>query len=57
MGIQFAVAITGFTLAGYWLDSKVPSLKPLFTVLGFVVGFAGATASLYYQVFGSKRDQ
>lgn len=50
MGIQYAVSIAVFTLVGHWLDGKFPSVRPLFTVLGLLLGFAGATTSLIYQV-------
>lgn len=50
MGIQYAVAIAVFTLAGYWLDGKFPRVRPLFTIVGLLLGFVGATTSLIYQV-------
>jgi len=54
-GTQFAIVMTLFTLGGVWLDSKVERLRPLFTVLGAFLGMAGATTSLYLQVFGSRK--
>jgi hypothetical protein len=57
VGIQFAVAIALFTLGGYWLDGKFPSVKPLFTVLGFLLGFVGATTSLIYQVAPPRKNE
>jgi len=56
-GIQFAAALVLLTLAGVWLDGKLPRLKPLFTIVGFLLGFLGATASLYYQIYGIKQDR
>jgi len=55
--MQFAAALVLFTLAGVWLDGKVPRLRPLFTLVGFLLGFLGATASLYYQVYGTKQGR
>lgn len=37
-----------FALGGWWVDSQL-GLTPLLTCLGVVLGFAGATASLYYR--------
>jgi len=44
-----------FTLGGVWLDGKVESLRPLFTVLGLLLGFVGATTSLIFQVLGANK--
>jgi hypothetical protein len=57
VGIQFGLTIALFTLGGVWLDGKVPSVRPLFTVLGMLLGFAGATTSLIYQVLGPKKKK
>lgn len=57
VGVQFAVGLVLFTLAGVWLDGKFESLRPLFTILGFMLGFAGATTSLYFQVFGTGKNK
>jgi uncharacterized membrane protein YccC len=54
-GIQFAVVMTLFTLGGAWLDSKVERLRPLFTILGALLGMAGAATALVFQVFGPKK--
>ena len=56
-GIQFAVTIVLFTLGGIWLDGKVEGLRPLFTVLGLLLGFLGATASLIFQVLGTTKKK
>jgi hypothetical protein len=53
VGIQFGVAIALFTWGGTWLDAKT-GLSPLFTLLGFLLGFIGGTVSLVYEVLGSK---
>jgi F0F1-type ATP synthase assembly protein I len=50
-GVQFAAALVLFTLGGVWLDRRIESLSPLFTILGLLLGFAGATTSLYFKVF------
>ena len=57
VGTQFGLAITLFTLGGVWLDGKFEQLSPLFTLLGFFVGFAGGTASLIYHVLGSSESK
>ena len=56
-GIQFGVTIALFTLGGIWLDGKVEGLRPLFTVLGLLLGFVGATTSLIYQVLGTTKKK
>ena len=55
MGIQYGVVIALFTLGGIWLDGKAPGLSPLFTILGVLLGFAGATTSLIFQVTGPRK--
>jgi len=57
VGIQFGLTIALFTLGGVWLDGKVESVRPLFTVLGMLLGFAGSTASLIYQVLGQDKQK
>ena len=52
--MQYGIAIALFTVGGRWLDGRFPSLEPLFTLLGFALGFIGGTASLIYQVLGSE---
>ncbi|MHC4930630.1 MAG: AtpZ/AtpI family protein [Planctomycetota bacterium] len=56
-GTQYAATILLFTLGGIWLDGKFEQLSPLFLILGFLLGFAGATTSLYFQVYGSGRKK
>ncbi|MHC4550125.1 MAG: AtpZ/AtpI family protein [Planctomycetota bacterium] len=57
VGIQFGLTIALFTLGGFWLDSKIESVRPLFTVLGLLLGFVGATTSLIYQVLGPRKKR
>ena len=45
VGLQFGAAITLFALAGNWLDERTGT-RPLFLVLGVMLGFAGGTISL-----------
>ena len=52
--MQYGAAIALFTWAGTWLDGKYRSMEPLFTLLGFFLGFIGGTVSLVYEVMGSK---
>ena len=56
VGMQYGIAIALFTVGGWWLDGRFPSLKPLFTLLGFGIGFVGGTVSLIYQVRETERD-
>jgi hypothetical protein len=39
-----------FTLGGLWLDRKIPSMEPLFTILGAALGAVGGMTSLVKQV-------
>jgi len=55
--MQYGISIALFTWAGIWLDSKFPSVEPLFTLLGLGLGFTGATVSLVYQVLEPNRDK
>jgi hypothetical protein len=55
--MQYGISIALFTAAGIWLDGRFPGLKPLFTLLGFGIGFVGGTASLIYQVLGTEREK
>ena len=51
VGIQFALTILLLTLAGIWLDGRLGT-SPLFTVVGLLLAFGGATASLIRTVLG-----
>jgi F0F1-type ATP synthase assembly protein I len=51
LGIQFVLVFgLGFFL-GYVADQRLGTL-PLFTILGVLIGFAGAFYQLYLAVFG-----
>jgi hypothetical protein len=54
--MQYGLSIALFTWAGTWLDAKL-SLSPLFTLLGFLLGFVGGTVSLIYEVLGSNKKK
>ncbi|MHC4937596.1 MAG: AtpZ/AtpI family protein [Planctomycetota bacterium] len=56
VGMQYGLSIALFTWAGTWLDAKL-SLSPLFTLLGFLLGFVGGTVSLIYEVLGSNKKK
>lgn len=45
LGVQFGVAVTLFALAGHWLDGRLGT-RPLFLIVGVLLGFAGGTISL-----------
>jgi len=47
--------MTLFTLGGVWLDGKAET-DPLFTILGALLGMAGATTNLVLQVLRSDRN-
>jgi len=49
-GTQLGIVVVLFTLGGYWLDGKIPSMRPLFTILGAVLGAVGGMTSLVMQV-------
>lgn len=46
IGLEFAVAVALFTLAGWGLDRWL-GLLPLFTLIGFALGFSVAFFRLY----------
>ena len=43
-----------FTWAGIWLDGKVGTKVPWFTILGAVLGMAGGFFSFFRTVLGKK---
>ena len=49
LGIQFALFLVLFFLAGYWLDQQLGS-QPLCMIVGLILGFIGGTVWLYRQV-------
>lgn len=52
LGFTFFFIIGIFILGGYGLDRLLGTL-PLFVLLGIVLGFVGALAFLYVQLFRS----
>lgn len=50
------VAAVGlFTWAGIWLDRKVGTQVPWFTILGAVLGMAGGFISFFRTVLGKRK--
>jgi ATP synthase protein I len=45
-------AVAGFTLLGYWIDSKVGDRTPWFTLAGALLGMIGGFVSFFRQVLG-----
>jgi len=54
-GTQFCVVMTLFTLGGVWLDGKFEGLRPLFTILGALLGMVGAMTSLILNVLRNEQ--
>lgn len=52
LGLQFVLVFGGFVFLGFFADQKLGTL-PLLTILGVLVGFAGAFYQLYVGVFGA----
>ena len=55
VGVQFALTILILTLGGIWLDDRLGT-GPLFTVVGLLLAFVGATYSLVRQVLGPGKS-
>ena len=51
LGIQFVLVFGLCVFLGYFADQRIGTL-PLFTILGVLLGFAGAFYQLYVAVFG-----
>ena len=52
------VAAVGiFTAVGNWVDRKVGTEVPWFTILGAVLGMVGGFISFFKQVLGSSRKR
>jgi F0F1-type ATP synthase assembly protein I len=45
-------AVAGCTLLGYWLDQKVGTRTPWFTLGGALFGMVGGFVSFFRQVLG-----
>jgi F0F1-type ATP synthase assembly protein I len=53
IGFEFAAAVGGLTVAGYWLDRKLGT-APLWTLIGLFVGLLGGTYNLIREVLPRK---
>lgn len=47
MGIQMVVLIVAFAYGGHWLDGRLELHTPWFTLLGSLIGIAGALWTLF----------
>ena len=57
LGTQFCALVAGGVLGGWWLDGKLGS-KPIFTLVGTVLGSGYGFIVLYRSVFPSQaRDE
>lgn len=45
-------AVAGFTLVGWWIDRKVGTRTPWFTLAGALLGMVGGFVSFFHQVLG-----
>ncbi len=45
-------AVAGFTLLGWWIDHKVGTTTPWFTLAGALLGMVGGFVSFFRQVLG-----
>ena len=55
VGTQYGLTIALFAFGGAWLDGKAGT-TPLFTIMGALVGFLGASVSLVHQVLGPTKQ-
>jgi F0F1-type ATP synthase assembly protein I len=55
VGIEFAAAIVGFTLVGYWIDRQFGS-APWGLVAGLVLGFVGGFYNLVKQAIRATKE-
>ncbi len=54
VGLEFAGAVVGLTLLGYWIDTKLGS-EPWGLLIGVFVGIVGGTYNLLREVLGETR--
>ena len=47
-------AVLGLTLLGYWIDRKVGTSKPWFTLGGAIFGMVGGFVSFFRQLLGKR---
>ena len=55
-GVQFALSIVVFLLAGDWLDERLGT-TPWFLILGVMVGAGGGFFSMYRRLIVRPRDR
>lgn len=56
VGLEFAAAVAGLTLAGYWIDQKLGS-EPWGVLIGAFVGIVGGTYNLLREVIRGTRPK
>jgi F0F1-type ATP synthase assembly protein I len=56
VGIEFSAAVAGFTLVGYWIDSKYDS-RPWGVLIGAILGLVGGMYNLIRVSLAAVRDQ
>lgn len=56
IGIEFAAALAGFTLVGYWIDSHYDS-RPWGIVIGAGLGLIGGTYNLIRQSLAAFENE
>jgi F0F1-type ATP synthase assembly protein I len=54
MGLQFAISILLFLMAGQWIDRKLGT-APLFLILFVFLGAGGSFYSIYRKLMGQQR--
>jgi ATP synthase protein I len=54
-GISLAAAVGIFTWLGHWVDGKVGTETPWFTIAGAVLGMAGGFISFFKTVLGKSQ--
>lgn len=56
MGLQFAISILLFLLAGQWIDRKLGT-EPLFLILFVFLGAGASFYSIYRKLMGLQRRE
>ena len=55
VGIEFAAAVAGFALVGYWIDSRY-DCRPWGVLIGAALGLVGGTYNLIRETLGAFPD-
>ena len=55
VGLEFAGAVAGFTLVGYWIDRHYGS-QPWGLLIGLVLGFVGGLYNLVKESLQATRE-